>query len=667
MKLRVLILFLLLSFNKGFCDRGEDSIRNIINTSTSDSIKIVSYSNLCFIYANDPESILGILSEMKNYCETLTNENWKALCLRKIGVFYNRMHYFDKGIEYTLQSAALFEKINNKEGLANCYSNLGTMYNGKAELTNDKAFFDRAISYHLKCIELRKELKDTATQIQNSYLNLGSTYVSSQNYEKALECYNKAYYVYSKVTNDYNGIQLVSLSLGELYLKMAMKERKPEYFKRSYEYFRSVQQQYSATSTNERYIITLIRIGQILCETGKLNDGMGYLLEGFKLSTQIKHKGNILDAADQLVLAYEKKGDYKQADEYLHIYNSVKDSLINEKNRSSTEQMQALYQSSQKDREIEHLNAANEVQNARLNRQRVVIFSSIGGLALILILAFVLLTGYNNKKKANLKLAEAYGKIETKNRQITDSINYSKRIQNAILPPIHNINQHLSNFFVFYQPRDIVSGDFYWFTEHKDKLFFIVADCTGHGVPGALMSMIGNTLLNEIINQQNISDPAQILHHLNDEVMKALHQQQGDLQTQEDGLDISICCIDKKTSALKYASANHTLFIKTKNKITELKGDIFSVGGGMGQTQKQFTTHDFTPESGSFIVMSTDGYYDQFGGAKDTKFLLSNFEELILKIDFEKGNPTKEFQDAFENWKGDRKQTDDVLVAGFKL
>lgn len=666
-KINISIFFLVMLSFISRADRGQDSMRNVINTDPRDSIKVIAYTYLGFYCINEPEKVLDIISEMQNYVPKIEQDHIKALGYRKIGVLYNRLNYFDKGIEYTLQAATLFEKVKDKDGLANCYSNLGTMFSGKGDLTKDRAFFERAVNYHLKCIRLREELKDTATQMQNSCLNIGNTYVAMQEYEKALEYYNRAYYVYTKITKDYNGIQLVSLSLGELYLKMALKEKKKEYFNKSYEFYHSMLNDLKNGLGKDRYANAVTRIGQILIETGKVNEGIGYLLEGFKLSTEIKDKAHILDAAEQLAAAYEKKGDFKQADEYLHIYNSVKDSLINEKNRHSTEQMQALYHSSQKDREIEHLNAANEVQDAKLNRQRVIIISTIGGLALILILGFVLLSGYNSKKRANLKITEAYKKIETKNRQITDSINYSKRIQHAILPPLDLINKHLKNFFVFYAPKDIVSGDFYWFAEHKDKLFFIVADCTGHGVPGALMSMIGNTLLNEIINQQNITDPGIILDHLNKEIVNALHQKQGDMLTQDDGLDISICCLDKQHSTLQYASANHTLFIKNKDSIKELRGDIFSVGGSLGQIAKHFTTHEYKPAPGSFVIMTTDGFYDQFGGQKDSKFLISNFEKLILKIDLEKGNASDEFQKAFEEWKGERKQTDDVLVAGFKI
>ena len=182
------------------------------------------------------------------------------------------------------------------------------------------------------------------------------------------------------------------------------------------------------------------------------------------------------------------------------------------------------------------------------------------------------------------------------------------------------------------------------------------------------MSMIGNTLLGEIINQENILDPGEILTHLNKGVTLALHQQGNDVLKQDDGMDISICCLDENDkSKLKYASANHTIFIKNKNSITELKGDIFSIGGSIGNENKKFLTNEIKMEKDSTVIMSTDGYYDQFGGTNDSKFLMTNFEELILKTDFSKTNVAEEFKTAFENWKNETRQTDDVLVAGFKI
>ncbi|HSY61945.1 MAG TPA: SpoIIE family protein phosphatase, partial [Cytophaga sp.] len=345
-----------------------------------------------------------------------------------------------------------------------------------------------------------------------------------------------------------------------------------------------------------------------------------------------------------------------------------KDSLINEKNSNSIEEMQVLYKSSQKDKEIDKLNSEKIVKDAELSRQRTIIFSTIGAVLSILVLVLVLWSRYNLKKRANQELGDAYKKIELKNQQITDSINYSKRIQSAILPPTELISQHLKNFFIYYSPKDIVSGDFYWFSEQNNRLYFIVVDCTGHGVPGALMSMIGNTLLNEIINQKKITEPGEILNQLNKGVKNSLRQSGSDMISQDDGMDVSVCCIDKKNpKVLHYACANHSIFVKTNNEVTELTGDIFSIGGDFGASIKTFENKTHPLEYGSFVVMSTDGYYDQFGGERDSKYLISRFEELILKSDLTGTTVAEEFDKVLLDWKGLQKQTDDILVAGFMI
>jgi serine phosphatase RsbU (regulator of sigma subunit) len=670
MKARIFFLFFsVLLVSNSISGNGIDSLKAIIASGASDSIKVIAYLNLSYAYANDPDKILELVSEMSTYCETRKDKRTKALWWRKIGTIYHKHSFFDKALEYTLRSAALFEEMNDKAGLANCYNNIGNSYAGKGILTNDQALFDRAIDYHLKCIKLRVEIKDT-NQLRNSYNNIGIGYMSKKEFQKALDYFDKAYKEYSKPPVDKNGVDMVMLNMGDAYLAMALRDKQPEYFKKALVLLQNRLATFG-NSESERISNTLTRIGMIYSEMGDVTKALAYLTKAMNMADAIKDKAARLEAAEQLAKVYEKTGDFKKANENLLLFMSLKDSLINERNSQNIEQMQALYQSSRKDQEIQKLNADKQIQGEKLNRQRIAIFSVIGGLLLILVLGFVLLSRYNLKKKANKQLSEAYNKIELKNRQITDSINYAKRIQNSILPPSHELERCLQDFFVFYTPKDIVSGDFYWFSKVGGRLFFVVADCTGHGVPGALMSMIGNTLLNEIINQKSVFDPGEILYHLDKGVTTALHQQDRDLLTQDDGMDISICSVSEKDhTQLKYATANHSIFIKHGSTVQELKGDIFSIGGSIGgstsENHRQFETREVKLEKGTFVIMSTDGYYDQFGGDNDTKFLVTKFEELILKTDLQK-EPISAFKVAFENWKGVEKQTDDILVAGFKV
>jgi serine phosphatase RsbU (regulator of sigma subunit) len=663
---RIVILFLLIGFT-AVSGGVQDSLRAIIKGGGSDSAKVIAYTNLVVGFINEPNKALEVLNEMRSFCDTKINDpRIKALCLRKLGILYSNLNNNDKALEFTFKSADLFEALKDTQGIANCYNNIGSYYHTKGNFTQDRSFHKRAIEYHLKAMQLRMRSKDLS-QIHNSYNNIGGAYMSMDDYEKALDYFNKAHDAYVKL-GDQNGIAMINTNLGDCYLYLGLRDTSAPHLRKALSYFLQVIKSLDPTEASERYAGSLNSVGQIYYATGNKQLGISYLQKALDMGNAIHDKSVIMDASWNLLRLYEDAGDHKKALELMHIYIANKDSLLNEKNGNSMEEMLTLYQSSQKDREIEQLNDEKTVAESELARSRVIIFSSIGVAVLIFILVLVLWKGNAAKRKANRKLAQAYSAIEATNMQITDSINYSKRIQTAILPPIDLLSKSLKNFFIYYAPKDIVSGDFYWFSEINDKLYFVVVDCTGHGVPGALMSMIGNTLLTKIINQLEVSDPGEILNQLNQGVKHSLRQSGSDVVSQDDGMDVSICCIDKKDpSVLKYACANHSIFIKVNGKVTELTGDIYSIGGDFGTVGKSFESKTHILEPNSFIVMSTDGYYDQFGGPNNKKFLVSNFEELILHTDLEKQNAAEVFAKKLSGWSGSQKQTDDILVAGFKV
>lgn len=668
MKFKIFLTFLILPGLHFFSQNNIDSLRNVISSATNDSTKSAAYTQIANHYINEPVKALEVISEMDKFCETIKNQKHKAFCLRKIGTIYHKLSYFDKGLEYNFSAAKIFDKLGDKEGLANCYNNIATAYNDKGDLSNNKLFFDRAVEFHKKSIGLRKELNDTIG-IKNSYNNLALVYLSTKEYEKALTYLMIPYEYYKRLGTDEHGIDMTTSNIGEVYYRMGLQEKKPEYFRKAMFYFEDrlrAYQKHKNPSANKANI--LLSIGQVYFELGQPDRGMAYLHQSHEMFSSLADKAGIADVNSALSSAYEKGKDYKKSLEYLRAYIASKDSLLNERNISSVEQMQVLYNSSQKDNEIERLNKNAEISVLLIHRQRTIMFSVIGGLALLLLLGFVLLSRYNLKKKANLELSKAYDKIESKNRQITDSINYAKRLQSTILPPKAIIEPHLKKWFVFYQPKDIVSGDFYWFTHHNNKSYMVVADCTGHGIPGALMSMIGNTLLNEIINQKDVSDAGEILNLLNKGVIHALRQQGQDKQSQDDGMDISICSFDDTNKTLmNYASANHSIFVKSGNSLKELTGDLHSIGGNFDNSPKKFVSNSVQLQPGDTVVMSTDGYFDQFGGEKNTKFLVKRFEDLIMKTDFSSGNADLVFEKEISNWKGNHKQTDDILVVGFSI
>ncbi len=279
---------------------------------------------------------------------------------------------------------------------------------------------------------------------------------------------------------------------------------------------------------------------------------------------------------------------------------------------------------------------------------------------------------YIEEQNAKLEylVEERTKKLAEKNKQITDSIRYAKRIQQAILPPKHLIQGAFPNSFIYFKPRDIVSGDFYWFAEKNDKVIVAAVDCTGHGVPGAFMSLIGNVLLNQIVIERNITTPATILDHLHLEVRQALKQSEEDDKGSKDGMDLALCVLHKKDDKLEFAGAHNSLFMITKGELIEIKGDKFGIGGAFRGEDRAFTNHliDLHQDE-TTVYLASDGYPDQFGGPKNMKFMSKRFKKMLIDISNYDNLRTQQLQLSrmMEEWQGKQKQTDDQLIIGFKV
>jgi PAS domain S-box-containing protein len=256
--------------------------------------------------------------------------------------------------------------------------------------------------------------------------------------------------------------------------------------------------------------------------------------------------------------------------------------------------------------------------------------------------------------------------IQNKNKKITESINYAKRIQTAILPNSRVISKTLPDSFILYKPRDVVSGDFPWFMQIKNDIYIAAVDCTGHGVPGALLSLIGYFLLNDIVRSRKVTDPGVILDLLDEGVTKTLRQDE-DAST-KDGMDIALCKVNIDTREVEYAGAHRPLYIMRNGTMEEVKGNKFPIGGGIFKNQTNFTNTKLTLKKGDSIYFSSDGYPDQFGGPEGRKFGPKRVREIIERVHkMPMLDASKIFDQEWESWRGDTKQTDDVLLIGIKF
>nr|MBA3970862.1 SpoIIE family protein phosphatase [Bacteroidota bacterium] len=265
------------------------------------------------------------------------------------------------------------------------------------------------------------------------------------------------------------------------------------------------------------------------------------------------------------------------------------------------------------------------------------------------------------------KVEERTQELAQKNKDITSSIQYAKRIQLAILPPLEQVFKYFPESFILYKPKDIVSGDFYWFGVKDGKKIIAAVDCTGHGVPGAFMSMIGHNLLNQIISENGITEPDEILNALHRGVQSALRQGTNVVDT-SDGMDVSICCIDSNNEVLRYAGAYRPLFIVNKDKFEKIDADKNPIGGSQLDFDRKFTAHTVKINKGDAFYMASDGYADQFGGEKGKKFMVKRFNELLIAMYPESMEEQSKIMDkTFEDWKGTYQQIDDILVIGMKF
>ncbi len=342
-----------------------------------------------------------------------------------------------------------------------------------------------------------------------------------------------------------------------------------------------------------------------------------------------------------------------------------------ELNTTSVELRQQIREAVLKENKIVML-SQEKAADERARQQDTIIKTGLTvGLVIVFVLIFFLYRNFLNKAKANNVLKQQAVEInfqkqvvEEKNKDITDSISYAKLIQEAILPSKELKFKLFKDVFMLYKPKDIVSGDFYWYTERNGKKIIAAVDCTGHGVPGAFMSMIGNSFLNEIINEKGTTKPSEILDLLRDNVIFSLKQKESE---NKDGMDISIICFDEKNNTVEFAGANNPLWYIRDGKMNEIKGDKQPIGLYHWDS-KPFTNHKIELQKGDVLFIFTDGYADQFGGQEGKKFKYKPLQELLL------ANSDKPMHDhkmilnkAFESWRGGLDQVDDVLIIGIRV
>ncbi|PCJ23985.1 MAG: hypothetical protein COA97_10635 [Flavobacteriales bacterium] len=511
-----------------------------------------------------------------------------------------------------LQAMELFKGLKDVYGESVCLDILGGVYNFLGD-------YNKRLDCNLTCLALREKAKDIPAQLSTTN-NIGDTYMEMGDYTNALR-YFKLCLEFSDLTARTKAI--VYCNIGEVYFHMKDYDSVPENIKKGLAF---------AKESNYWQIIIAAHLMQakMLIFQNKDKEAILSLNKGKEIATE---KGKIEEEYDlyrSYADAYGNLNQYEKAYSYLNKYNQLKEELLNDNNAQKLKKIEFEFQF----KSIKNEAKATKEKNKLLT-------------------------------KAFNQIEIQRNEIEMKNLSITDSIHYAKRIQSSILPSSERIESVLKNSFIFYQPKDIVSGDFYWIDRVGDEVIFSVIDCTGHGVPGAFVSLIAYNALNKVILEKHITEPAQILTEI-DLIMISSFNNSG--TTVRDGMDMGICSWNTITNELQFSGAYHSLFIHKGNELNEVKGNRESIGYSMYKEKSKFINHKISIEPKTTIYLSSDGFPDQFGGEKGKKLKWSGFRKLlndISKTSIEKQH--NQIQSFFSNWKGDLEQLDDVCVLGVNL
>lgn len=615
-------------------------------------------------FAGNITAALDYYYRCKRIQEEIGDKKGLSSTINNIGIALHSQGNMSKALEYYMLSEKIQEELHDTIGIAYSLSNIGASYIEQGDTA-------KAVEYQLKSIKLREGMDDKRG-LAISMSNLAFIYINSAKPENGILYFNKCIKLWEEV-GEKQGLAFCLRNMGLFYQRMAAKllsEGKPipdtlmpkaeDLMFRSLYLYESVGDKSGAS-------IDLTMIGNHFLFQKNIPKAFEYGQRALAISRELGFPLNIKNSSLLMYNIYKLQGKWAEALAMHELSMQMRDSILNTETKKSTlqKQMKYEYDKQQAVKDAEHQKELVLSGEAKKRQQIVSYVTGMGLLMLILFTVFIFnRLRITRKQKAIIEQQKKI--VDQKNLHITDSINYAKRIQDAILPSDEEMKRCFSDFFVLFRPKEIVSGDFYWLSHQKDKTILAVADCTGDGVPGAFMSMIGNTLLNEIVNEKQITDPAEILGLLNDGIVKALHQNSPG--SQDDGMDISICSIDKATGKMWFAGAGLSCLVASGEKLDELAGDNFSPGGTLGTKDFTFTLRTADIGKQTNVYLFTDGFSDQPNSLKNNRFQKKNLQALLHSV-HEK--PMQEQKNillrTISEWQGTRSQLDDMLVIGIRI
>ncbi|MGE0079188.1 MAG: SpoIIE family protein phosphatase [Bacteroidales bacterium] len=568
------------------------------------------------------------------------NSQQAAFYLNKIAFIYWENGNVKEAINFFLETVPLNEKVKNYNDIKAVYSNIALIY-------SDLDRLDLTLEYFYKSLEVRRKLNSKA-DIAAGLIDAAYIHTALNQTEKAIQLLEEALSLSKEVNNPrliLNSLKLLSQN----YDRLGNTAKANEYSGMFAVYEQQLTTQQIKTEAEAKITKS----------------------EAEAVQEKMQRK------QQELLMSLQELQSKAKEDSLGFIVRAKQDSL-----RKAEEEAQ------RRQTEIDLLNTDRELKETKIREQQaqaraqwLIIYSALGFLIVVIVATIAIYRNYRDKKKANellnlqnVEIQNQRDHIQKQNENINKSINYAQGIQKALLPPQTNLQEIFPESFIFFRPRDIVSGDYYWFKElttglgstgKTDKIAVSAIDCTGHGVPGAFLSMIGYNLLDDIV-YRGIDKPGEILKELNNGIRRTLRQ---DETENRDGMDMALCVVDTQHKIVEFSGAKNPLVYVANNEVYRIRGDKESIGGGMGYIEADFTTHSIRIEHPTWFYMFSDGFIDQFGGADGRKFMIKNFIDFLAGISILPAEQQREMlKNTLKDWLGTKyTQVDDILVVGFKI
>lgn len=615
---------------------------------------------IVYWYRGSYDSAIASFQKSLPIVTKLNNKKGIASCLNNIGMLHATKGEDPLALSFFFKALKIHEEAQNYVGMSSCYNNIGIIYKNQKE-------YDKALVYYFKSLKSDEQSGEEANQT-GTLNNIGVLYDLKLLPDSALYYYSKAIVLHEKEDNQ--------AGLGSIYINMGLIQFSRKKYPEAEDCFKKAIE--SAQLGDQKYVVAeaYASLGDLYLLQNNLKESITCLNKANSIAFEIEATPIQRDVALRLSQYYKKINNIPLALKYLETHMQIKDSLFNEETRESTLKMQLQYEYEKKELKdsvkYEKITAKKDLELATERSTKYLLY---GGIIFCIVVSFVSFKAYANKRAANKEISAQKEQIEVqksiveiKQKEIIDSISYAKRLQDAILPSEKILQEHFPQHFILYKPKDIVAGDFYWFEMVDGVKFIAAADCTGHGVPGAMVSVVCSNALNRAVLEFGMREPGEILNKTRELVLDTFSKNDDSVR---DGMDISLCSISQPVNAgdsfkIQWSGANNPLWYFQNGSFNQIKPHKQAVG--KTENASPFPTHTMELNAGDVLYLITDGYGDQFGGPQGKKYKSQKLQTTIASVCEKPVKNQKEFLNTtFENWKNNLEQIDDVTIIGIVL